>query len=178
MSRTCDASRATLILVDLQQRLMPAIHQHEDVINKACILGQAAAWLGIPVVGTAQSPSSLGNKLPDVAALCGTVIDKTSFDACLEPAFLEVLTPGRDTAVLAGCEAHVCILQTALSLVGRLRVMVVADAIGSRDPFNKKIALQRMAAAGVEIVTTEMMVFEWLGHSGHPHFKDCLHLIK
>jgi nicotinamidase-related amidase len=178
MSRTCDASRATLILIDLQQRLMPAIHDHAAVTGKALILGQAAARLGIPVIGTAQSPSSLGNKFPEVEALCGTIVDKTSFDASLEPAFLEALPPGRDIAVLAGCEAHVCVLQTALSLADRMRVMVVADAIGSRVPFNKEIALQRMAAAGVEIVTTEMMVFEWLQDSRHPHFKECLRMIK
>jgi isochorismate hydrolase len=178
MSRTCDASRAITILVDLQQRLMPAIHEQASVTGKALILGQAAAWLKIPVIGTAQSPASLGSNLPEVEALCGTIVEKNNFDACLEPSFLEALPRGRDIAVLAGCEAHVCVLQTALSLAGRMRVMVVADAIGSRVPFNKEIALQRMAAAGVEIVTTEMMVFEWLKDSRHPHFKECLRMIK
>jgi nicotinamidase-related amidase len=178
MSRTCDASRAVTILVDLQQRLMPAIHEHATVAGRALVLGQAAGCLQIPVIGTAQSPASLGGKLPEVGAVCGAIVEKTSFDACLEPSFLEALPPGRDIAVLAGCEAHVCVLQTALSLVDRMRVMVVADAIGSRVPLNKEIALQRMAAAGVEIVTTEMMVFEWLKHSRHPQFRECLRMIK
>jgi nicotinamidase-related amidase len=178
MSRLCHAGRASLILIDFQERLMPAIHDAEAVVRRACVLGQAARWLNVPVIGTAQSPGSLGRNLSQVESLCDRMIDKTSFDACAEPALVDSLEQNRDIAVLAGCEAHVCVLQTALSLAGRMRVMVVADAIGSRVPFNKEIGLQRMAAAGVELVTTEMMVFEWLEHSGHPRFKDCLGLIK
>lgn len=157
---------------------MPAIHDGEAVVRKALVLGQAARWLNVPVIGTAQSPASLGRNLREVESLCERMIDKTSFDACAEPAFATSLDQERGIAVLAGCEAHVCVLQTALSLAERMRVMVVSDAIGSRVPFNKDIALQRMAAGGVEIVTTEMMVFEWLGHSGHPRFRECLRLIK
>jgi nicotinamidase-related amidase len=178
MSRLCHAGRTSLVLIDFQERLMPAIHDADAVIRKALVLGQAARWLSVPVVGTAQSPASLGRTLQEVETLCDEMIDKTSFDACAEPAFVETLDRDRDIAVLAGCEAHVCVLQTAISLAERMRVMVVADAIGSRAPLNKDIALQRMAAAGVEIVTTEMMVFEWMGHSGHPHFRECLRLIK
>ncbi|NEX62937.1 isochorismatase family protein [Noviherbaspirillum galbum] len=178
MSRLCQSTRANLLLIDFQERLMPAIAGAETVLYQTVKLAKAASLLGVPIVGTAQSPASLGPNHPRIEALCGVVVEKDAFDASAEPGLLAALSPDRDIAVLAGCEAHVCVLQTALSLRERMRVMVVADAIGSRADVNKEAALRRMAAAGVDIVTTEMMIFEWLERSTHPRFRECLQLIK
>ncbi len=101
-----------------------------------------------------------------------------SFGATRAPGFLERLPEGRD-CVVTGCEAHICVLQTVLGLLeaGR-RVTVVADAVGSRKTENRDAALARMAAHGAEIVTTEMVVFEWLGTARHPRFREVVRLIK
>ncbi len=103
---------------------------------------------------------------------------KMTFDAGRAPGFHDRLGEGR-ALILAGCEAHVCVLQTALGLVetGR-RVFVVGDAVGSRRPESKEAALRRMERNGVEIVTTEMVVFEWLGSAENPRFRQAVALIK
>ncbi|SNS10833.1 Nicotinamidase-related amidase [Noviherbaspirillum humi] len=175
----CDASRSALIVIDLQQRLMPAIHAGEQVIQRAHILAQAARALGVPVIGTAQTPAKLGPNVADLHALCNQVVEKDSFDACAEPAFLEALPGDRDQFIVVGCEAHVCVLQTVLGLLARRRpARLIADAVGSRDPANKAVALDRARAAGAEILTSEMVVFEWLQDSRHPRFRELMALIK
>ena len=179
MSHLCDASRSTLIIIDLQERLMPAIHEGEAVVANALRLAQAARLLGIPVIGTAQNPEGLGPNVPAVHALCDQVIAKMDFDACAEPDFLQALETPRDDLIVAGCEAHVCTLQTVLGLLSRkCRVRLAADATGSRQPFSKTVALERARAAGAQLVTTEMVLFEWLRTCRHPRFKDVLKLVK
>jgi nicotinamidase-related amidase len=179
MTLLCDASRSVLVVIDLQQRLMPAIHEGEAVVKNALALARAAHTLGVPVVGTAQYPEGLGPNVPEVQALCDPVIAKLDFDACAEPALLAALPPERDQLIVVGCEAHVCVLQTVLGLVSRDRkVRVVADAIGSRAPHNKAIAIDRMRAAGAELLSTEMVLFEWLRDCRHAKFKELLNLIK
>jgi nicotinamidase-related amidase len=174
----CDASRSTLLVIDLQQRLMPAIHERDAVLRNARILAQAARWLHVPVAATVQNPAGLGPKVDEIAPLCDTVVTKTAFDACAEPALLQSLDPAHEL-IVAGCEAHVCVMQTVLGLLSRgWKVKVVADAIGSRAPASKAAALERLCAAGAEVVTAEMVVFEWLRDCTHPRFKDCLMLIK
>src|SRR4051812_49389487 len=110
-----DARNAQLVLIDLQGRLMPAIDRAERVLSNTSTLLQAARLLGIPVVATEQSPAKLGRTLPELGDV-GHVIAKTSFDACAEPAFLESVA-GDHELVVAGCEAHVCVLQTVLTLL-------------------------------------------------------------
>lgn len=179
MTSLCDASRTTLIIVDLQERLMPAIHDNAQVVANALRLARTAKLLEIPIVGTAQNPSGLGPNVADVHSLCDIVIGKMDFDACAEPGFLEQLQETRGDLIVAGCEAHVCVLQTVLGLRLRGRtVRLVADAIGSRVPFNKQIALERAKAAGTELVTTEMVLFEWMRTASHPRFKDMLKLVR
>ncbi len=179
MSDLCDANRATLIVIDLQQRLMPAIHEGGTVIKHALMLGRAAKLLNVPVLGTAQYPAGLGPNVPEVQALCDKVVAKTDFDACAEAAFVAALDATRDDLILVGCEAHVCVLQTTLGLLRqRRRVRLVIDAIGSRQASNKTIAIERARAAGAELLTTEMVLFEWLRSCEHPKFKEVLHLIK
>jgi nicotinamidase-related amidase len=179
MNGLCDAARSTLIVIDLQQRLMPAIHDGAGVVKHALILAGAAKALGIPVIGTAQNPEGLGPNVAEVNALCDRVIAKTGFDGCAQPEFLAALDNGRGDLIVAGCEAHVCTLQTVLGLLERGRkVRLVVDATGSRRPLNKDIALDRAKAAGAELVTTEMVLFEWMRDSRHPKFRELLRLIK
>jgi nicotinamidase-related amidase len=174
----CDASRSTLLLIDLQQRLMPAIHEHAAVLRQAHILAQAAKLLQVPAVATAQNPERLGANDARIAALCTRVIDKMAFDASAEAALIDALDPSHDI-IVAGCEAHVCVLQTVLGLRARgWKVKVAADAIGSRAASSKDAAIMRMRAAGADVVTAEMVVFEWLRDCKHPHFRECLALVK
>ena len=172
------AARSTLVLVDYQQRLLPAIHGGAQVLAEATRLADAALLLGIRVLGTEQNPAGLG---PNAAALrqrCASTLAKMHFDAC-EDGLLDVLGADADEVVIAGCEAHVCLLQTALGLLraGR-RVWVVAPACGSRAAEDHALAMQRLRDAGAGIVSPEMVVFEWLGDCRLPRFRELLAVVK
>lgn len=159
---------------------MRAIAGADEVVANAGRLLSAAEALGVPVVSTEQNPKGLGPTVPELARPEGAhpVVAKMEFDACQARGTLDALSPGHHI-VLAGCEAHVCVLQTALGLLDRSRrVYVVADAIGSRRPENKEAALRRLERAGAEVVTTEMVVFEWLGSADDPNFKSVIGLVK
>jgi nicotinamidase-related amidase len=173
-----DVRNSTLVVIDMQARLMPAIDEAAAAIANARRLLDAAALLGVPALFTEQNPKGLGETVPELAADESRVLSKMEFDACRAPGFCERLIE-RHAAVIAGAEAHVCVLQTALGLVARgRRVFVVRDAIGSRRPESADAALRRMEANGVEIVTTEMVVFEWLGDARNPGFREAVALIK
>lgn len=166
-----------LLLIDFQQRLMPAIHDADDVLRNATRLAEAARLLEVPVLRTEQSPDKLGATV-DALAEAGPCLSKTSFDACAEPSVLEALAPATEI-VVAGCEAHICVGQTVLGLLARKRrVVVVADAIGSRLPMSREVAIARMRGDGAEIVTTEMVLFEWLRDAGDPQFRAVSRLIR
>lgn len=168
-----------LLLIDLQGKLMPAIEDGGSVTENARRLIVAARKLGVPISYTEQNPVSLGRTLPSVAAGPGeTVLEKSTFDACRTEAIRAHLA-GESALVIAGCEAHVCVLQTVLSLLemGR-RLYVVADATGSRREISHDRALARMAQHGAEIVTTEMVIFEWLVSSENPEFRNLSALIR
>lgn len=172
-----DPRRCKLVLVDYQARLLPAIHDAERVLANATALADAARALGVEVLGTEQNPAGLG---PNVAALrqrCASTLAKMHFDAC-EDGLLDRLA-GVPEVVLAGCEAHVCLLQTALGLrrAGRA-VWVVADACGSRAAADHALAMQRLRDAAARIVGTEMVLFEWVADCRHPAFKPVLALVK
>jgi len=176
-----DAEKSVLVLVDYQARLMPAIHQGSQVAGIAQLLGQAARLFGIPVLGTEQNPDRLGPNLEQVRDWCDRTLAKTRFDACRDglPGALEDARPGCEQIVIAGCEAHVCMMQTALGLLERgKRVWVVANASGSRRPADHAAAMSRLAQAGAAIVTHEMVIFEWLGDCRHARFRDVLELVK
>lgn len=172
------AQETTLLIIDFQVRLVPAIDGGLAAIANARKLVDAAALFGVPALFTEQNPKGLGPTVPELAPDDSRVFRKTTFDAGRTPGFDHRL--GEDNAVIvAGCEAHVCVLQTALGMVekGR-RVFVVSDAVGSRRAENKEAGLRRMERNGVEIVTTEMVVFEWLGDAANSRFKDAVALIK
>ena len=177
---TLKPETCSLLVVDFQTRLMPAIDAGETAVKNTGRLLDAAAMLEVPVLATEQNAKGLGATVPALMAKLSPaqIIAKMSFDACRTPGFVGCLAdPPR--IVVTGCEAHVCVLQTVLGLLqlGR-KVYVVADAIGSRTAANKEAALRRMQRHGAEIVTTEMVIFEWLGSADHPKFREAVALIK
>jgi nicotinamidase-related amidase len=196
-----DASQSQLVLVDYQARLMPAIFEGEAVVENAVRLGRMARVLDVPIWGTEENPSKLGENLADIRALCQRTLAKMHFSAAEEglgewlrapakapqgnarslPKHLQkpAAAEERNTIVIAGCEAHVCLLQTALDLLeDEFEVWVVTDACSSRTERNRDAAFDRLAGAGAELVTTEMVGFEWLRTAEHPRFDDVLALIR
>lgn len=168
--------------MDYQRRLMPAIHRGAEVVAQAARLADVALELGIPVFGAEQNPAGLGPNEEAIRQRCRATLSTMQFDACTE-GLLEMLrtaasAPVQDV-VLAGCEAHVCVLQTALGLLhAGLNVWVVAQASGSRKAKNHDLAMQRLRQAGAEIVSVELVAFEWLRSGDHPRFKAVLKLLK
>ncbi len=183
MTDKMDSSRCVLVLVDYQSRLLPAIDQGARVVAEAAMLADAAHALGIRVVGTEQNASGLGPNAPEVRERCDMTLAKMHFDAC-EDGLAEVLTEdsqaaNRPEVVIAGCEAHVCLLQTALGLLARgFKVWVVESACGSRRASDKRAAMRRLQSSGATLVTAEMVIFEWLGTCEHASFKPVLELVK
>ena len=195
-----DATESQLVLVDYQTRLMPAMFEHSLVLSNALRLAQLAELLEVPAWGTEQNPSKLGENPAELRALCRDTLAKMHFSAVEEglgewlrppakapqgnarslPKHLQkAATPDRNTIVIAGCEAHVCLLQTALDLLeDEFEVWVVTDACSSRTERNRDAAFDRLAGAGAELVTTEMVAFEWLRTAEHPQFKAVQALIK
>ena len=196
-----DVDDCQLVLVDYQARLMPAIHDHGAVLHNAVRLGKVAQLLDVPVWGTEENPEGLGQNVPDVRDLCRKTLAKMHFSACAD-GLLEILRPParhggnarslpkhlqkntppdeqRASIVIAGCETHVCLMQTALDLLDEeFDVWVVTDACGSRTERNRDAAFDRLAGAGCELVTTEMVAFEWLRTAAHPAFDEVLRLVK
>ena len=197
-----DSQDSQLVLVDYQSRLMPAMQEGPAVVANALRLAQAAQRLAVPVWGTEQNPDKLGPNPPELRALCQRTLAKMHFSACADgllsllrppakapggnarslPKHLQKAVPAapeRHSVVIAGCEAHVCLLQTALELLEEeMDVWVVTDACTSRTLRNRDAAYDRLAAAGAELVTTEMVLFEWLRTCESPEFKAVQALIK
>ena len=197
-----NVEESQLVLVDFQPLLQPAMHEADAVWANAGRLVQAARLLQVPVWGTEQNPSRLGAMPAELRDACQRVLAKMQFSA-VEEGLAEWLQPppaaprgnarslprhlqkpqteqaDRKSIVLAGVEAHVCLLQTALDLLEEeFEVWVVTDACTSRTERNRDAAYDRLAGAGAELVTTEMVVFEWLRTAEHPDFKAVQALIK
>lgn len=177
-----DSERSILLVVDVQERLATAIHEVEAVVGSIRKLLRAAAELGVPVLATEQYSKGLGHTVAPVAELMptGAVIEKINFGAAREPGFMDrVRRLDRSQIVVAGTETHVCVLQTTLGLVeAGFDCFLAADAVGSRVPLNRDLALERMRGRGVQIVTSEMVMFEWLARADTPAFKKVLPLIR
>lgn len=174
--------RSALVLVDFQKRLMPAIHDAATVVAEACRLADIARALAIPVIGTEQNPAGLGANVEPIRERCAATLAKMHFDGCRD-GLVDALRRNTDGAVeavaLAGCEAHVCLLQTALGLVDAgLRVYVVEGACGSRRPADHRLAMKRLERAGATLASTEMLAFEWLETCSDPEFASVLALVK
>lgn len=195
-----EAQDSQVVLVDYQQRLMPSIHEGEAVIANAVRLARAARLLDVPLWATEENPEGLGPTVEALRPLVGKPLAKMAFSGAevllprLRPAarqggnarslpkHLQKAQPvaeERSSIVLAGCETHVCLLQTALELLEQeLDVWVVTDACSSRTERSRDAAFDRLAGAGAELVTTEMVVFEWLRTAEHPGFREALTLVK
>jgi len=161
---------------------MPAMADPNLVIDNAVVLIRAAHRLGVPVMVSRQYPKGLGDIVGPLREIAGNaaLMDKVEFSCFANADMRKVLREsGRDQFILAGVEAHVCVLQTALDLVREgYQVAVVEDATSSRRHTSHDVALRRAAQGGIEPVTTEMVVFEWLRHAGHEAFKDLSALIR
>jgi nicotinamidase-related amidase len=170
------AEGAAVLLIDVQERLVPALDNGKEMVANAARLAAAATLLDVPVCATEQAPDKLGPTVAEVAPYPQLVLSKTTFNAAGYPT---LLPPGTEDVLVAGCEAHVCVLQTVLGLLAaRHRVLVVTDAVGSRTAANREAALDRLARHGAELVTTEMVLFEWLRDATHPRFREVQALIR
>jgi nicotinamidase-related amidase len=173
-----DRNTSTLLVIDFQTRLMPAIAEGEAVVANARRLLDGAELLGVPALFTEQNADGLGATIPELGSAGAGLFHKMTFDACRMAGFLDALPADRDL-VVAGCETHVCVLQTVLGLIaaGR-RVHLVRDAVGSRRAESKETAIRRLERNGAEIVTTEMVLFEWLGTAEDTRLRGVIDLIR
>lgn len=174
-----------LLIVDVQDRLVPAMHNGEHMIERCGILLQAAHRLGVPATISEQYRKGLGATVAQLYNMKGDapIMEKMHFscaaDAPITARVQSLVVDGRRQIVIAGIESHVCVLQSALGFKDMgLDVVVVADAVTSRQPESVMLACDRYRAAGVNVVNAEMAMFEWLHISGTPEFKDLNKLIK
>jgi nicotinamidase-related amidase len=182
--RPLEAEQCALIVVDMQEKLLPPIWEKERLVKNVQLLIRLAGILKIPALVTTQYAKGLGNTVPAIAEMLPNTqaIDKMMFSCFGSDAFCSMLKrlPGqRTTVLLCGMEAHICVMQTAL---GALRegylVHVAADAVSSRTQLNWQIGLDRMRAAGTILSSTEMMLYELMRSSGAPAFKELLPYLK
>ena len=177
--RPLEADRCALIVIDVQEKLLPPIFQREQLIKNAQLLLRLAGILKIPTIATTQYAKGLGGTVPEVRSLVpDSGIDKQVFSCFGSDVFCSMLKrlPGRrNTLLLCGMESHICVMQTALNALreGYL-VHVASDAVSSRTEWNWKTGLERMRAAGAVISSTEMMIYELLRSSDTEAFKQML----
>lgn len=168
-------SDSLLLIVDLQSRLLPAINEGEAVLSQATWLVDVAQTLGVPVLATEHCPQRIGLTDPGLRARlrADCIMEKTHFSAIPEGALLRAAAANRAQWIVVGTEAHVCVQQTVLDLlaIGR-QVFVVDEAVGSRRARDKELALMRMQQNGAEIVSREMVAFEWLDSAENPMFRE------
>ncbi len=174
-------SKTAFILIDEQERLMPAIFNNTEVFENVNRLIEGSKILNVPLLVTEQYPKGLGNTCSEVKIPEGQeVIEKVCFSCLLSDPVIEKLKSlGIEQVVLAGVESHICVLKTALdALNSGLQVHVVADAVSSRKEYSKQIALERMRQSGAFIVTTEMVLFQLMDAAGTDEFKQISKLIR
>jgi nicotinamidase-related amidase len=171
-----DRNRSALVIIDIQEKLFPHVHEHERLLVRIDLLIFAAKLMGIPMVLTEQYPKGLGNTIDGVRQLLPGIqpFTKTDFSCVPAPGFMErLLSFKRNQIVLAGIEAHICVAQTAMDLAHRgERVIVVADAVSSRRPLDTESALHRLEHSGISLISAEAVVFEWLRRAGTQEFKS------
>lgn len=170
-----DAERSYLLLIDLQERLAPAINDMQAVLASNLWLIDIAKRLDVPALATVHYPAGLGPALPEVIQRIGTesIVEKIYFSAAAEPGLTGLPVFSRPQVIVTGTEAHICVLQTAIGLraLGK-DVFVVADAVGSRRESDRQLALERLRQEGCRIVSRDMVAYEWLGRAGTELFRD------
>lgn len=175
-----------LLIIDMQEKVLPAVEDHDRVALRCIRLLKAARRLNIPITLAEQYPSGLGPTVPELQAELdekAMIFEKLHFSCLGDDALREHLhqhrKQGRGQIVVAGIEAHICVTQTVMDLSDQgFEVYVVTDAVSSRDDDSWDIALERLARCGAEIVDSEMVMFEWLEKSGTPEFKELQALLK
>jgi len=178
-ARLISREDSVLVIIDVQEKLMPVIPNRQQVIDNTIRLLKFARIVGLPVILTEQD--KLGPTLPEVKKEIPGVdpIIKTSFNCFYCPTFSEqVKKPGRNTLILAGVENHICVAQTALHALPNFNVHVVSDAVSSRTSENRGVGMERMRQFGAVITSTEMLIFELLKQAGSEEFKATLPLVK
>jgi nicotinamidase-related amidase len=179
-----EAERCALLVVDIQQKLLPPIFQKEQLLRNAQLLIRAAGVMKIPAIVTTQYAKGLGGTVPEIASLLPQTeaIDKNLFSCFGSEAFCALLKrlPGnRNTVLLCGMESHICVMQTALAALREGYIVHIAsDAVSSRAEFNWKMGLDRMRTAGAVLSSTEMMIYELMKSSAAPAFKEMLPYLK
>jgi nicotinamidase-related amidase len=175
-------AQAGLLVVDMQERLLPAMHEREALVAQVCRLVRGTALMQVPTWVTEQYPKGLGSTLPELRELLGATrpLEKLAFSALGAAGLLDAMTArGISDVVLCGIEAHVCVAQTGLDLLDAgKRVFVVEDATNSRSLANWKRGLDRMREAGASVVSTEMILFELIETAGAGEFKELQRLVK
>ncbi len=182
--RPLEADSCALVVVDIQEKLLPPIFNKEQLVKNSQLLIRLARILDLPIMVTTQYSKGLGATVPEIASLLEgiTAFDKLEFSCFGSEQFrsqLKSLPGHRNTVLLCGMEAHICVMQTALGALNEgYLVHVASDAVGSRAEWNWKIGLKRMKSAGAVISSTEMMMYELLRCSGTPQFKELLQYLK
>jgi len=181
--RPLRADECLLGVIDIQEKLLPPIHEKERMLRNSQLLIRLANMLSMPVVVSTQYAKGLGQTVPEIMSLLpgSKPVDKLEFGCFGNGEFCSAISmlAGRNTLLLCGMETHICVMQTALGALNQgLNVHVAADAVGSRSELNWKLGLERMREAGAVISSAEMMVYELLGKSGSPVFKEILQYLK
>lgn len=186
MTGLAQRRQSQLLVVDVQERLLPAMHDANEIASACIKLAKTAQRLGVPITISEQYPKGIGATIQPLIEACGSdavVLPKMTF-SCLRNDMLAPLieshaNKGRRQIILCGIESHVCVLQTAFDLKARgYDVLLATDATGSRAPHSKTTALSRMQQAGVALVTFEMIAFEWLECAGTDEFRAIMPVIK
>jgi nicotinamidase-related amidase len=174
------AGDTALLVIDVQEKLMPKIRGADALVRNIAFLIDGARLLQMTILATEQYPKGLGPTVPPLAEKLPERPEKTAFSSCAVPSVVETLRrQARPKVVLAGIESHVCVMQTALDLLALdFRVYVPVDAVGSRYTVDHETALRRLERYGATLTSSEMCVFEWVGGSSHPRFKQISALVQ
>ncbi len=189
MRRSIKARSSFLLMIDIQERLIPAIHDKDIVIQNSVRLLTAARELSVPSIVTEQYPKGIGSTINELKALIPedtTILDKVEFSCCENPGFgdaflnLSFNSGTKDTVILFGVESHICVLATAIDMLEKynLNVVIAADACGSRTAENHALALEAARSLGCLVVPTETVIYHMLEKAGTPQFKALLPLFK
>jgi nicotinamidase-related amidase len=174
------ARDATLLVIDVQDRLLPLIPDRDALVRNIAFLIDGAGMLDVPVFATEQYPKGLGPTTAELARRLPERPEKLTFSCCGSAAVTDALArSGRRNVVAVGMETHVCVMQTVLDLLNRdYRVFVPVDAVAGRGALDHDVALRRLERAGAVLTTCEATLFEWLGTAAHPRFKQVSQLIQ
>ncbi len=170
---------SSVLIIDMQTRLLPAIAGHQELVGCVERFAQAARLLDVPVLATEHCADKIGPTTDALTPHIDEVFQKTHFDATQEAGLTHFMRQGRHRVLLAGVESHICVLQTGLGLKRMgFEPVLVTDGVGSRQPSDREAALARWAHHGLEAVSSEMALFEWMGTPAHPCFREVLALLK